>query len=682
MDEARENRPLHGPRCVALVGPYSSGKTTLLESILFVTGATHRKGSITAGNTVGDNSPEARAHSMSVEANVASASYIGDAFTFIDCPGSVEFLQDSFSALVGVDAAVVVCEPDPAKIESLAPLLHHLNDNGIPYLIFINKIDRAESRLRAVSDAVAATSPKPVVLRQIPIRKGREITGFVDLASERAYVYRDSAPSEIIDIPADLSEREAEDRYAMLETLADFDDHLMEELLEDENPPAEEVFADLAKDLEEGLIVPVLFGSAEQDHGIRRLLKALRHEVPGFERTRERLGLALIDGDPLGVVLKNYHTARGGKLSVVRVLRGRIDDGQTLGEDRISGVYRLGAGNPEKLGSAGEGDVVALGRMEGAGVGDTLRPPGTTGDGVPKAPILKPVYGLALNTANRNDEVKLTGVIAKLIDEDPSYRLEQDSELNQMVLWGQGDIHIRVALEKCKSKYGLEIEGHASAIPYKEAIRKPASQRGRHKKQTGGHGQFGDVVLEIAPVPRGTGFVFEDKIVGGVVPRQFISSVEAGVKDYLSRGPLGFPVVDIAVKLVDGSHHSVDSSDAAFRAAGRLAMSEALPNCDPVVLEPIWAVRFYIPSAYTSKVNALISGRRGQILGFDAREGWPGWDAVDAQIPQAEMQDIIVELRSLTHGTGTFDWRFDHLSELTGRLAERVAEQRLEQATS
>ena len=285
---------------------------------------------------------------------------------------------------------------------------------------------------------------------------------------------------------------------------------------------------------------------------------------------------------------------------------------------------------------------------------------------------LEPVYALAIETTDRKDEVKLTAAIHKIQEEDPSLHFRQNAELQEMSLAGQGEIHLKVAAEKLASKFGLKITTHQPKIPYKETIRKPGRQHGRHKRQSGGHGQFGDVHIEIKPLPRGTGFVFEDLIKGGVVPRQFIPSVEKGVVDFLKQGPLGFPVVDVGVALVDGSYHTVDSSDAAFQTAGRIAMTEGMPNCAPVLLEPIMRVKIHIPNDATSKVNQVVSGRRGQLMGYDARPGWKGWDTVDAQMPLAELHSIIIDLRSLTQGVGTFEMEFDHLAELTGKLADHV----------
>ncbi len=667
-------RPV-GPRCIALVGPYLSGKTTLLEAILARTGTINRQGKVSEGNTVGDASPEARSHSMSVELNVATIDYHGEHYTFIDCPGSIEFMQEQLAALPAVDAAVVVCEPDDKKVPALQLILKQLDELGIPQILFLNKVDKTETRVRDILDILQPASEKPLVLRQIPIWENSIVTGFVDLALDRAFVYREHAESEVIDLPDGLLDRKGEARYSMLEHLADYDDELMEALLEDIEPPQDQVFDDLAQELAQGQICPVLLGSAENGNGIRRLLKAIRHEVPTVAATAERLGVD--SGENVAQILKTYHTAHGGKLSLARVLSGEITDGTILhgseGQDeRVSGVFTLLGQEPSKANKAVAGDTVALGRMESIHTGETLS--SIKGDVTQVAPLqsLSPVYGLAVAAQERKDEVKLTGAINKIIEEDPSIAMDHSQETNEMVLWGQGEMHLRVALERLQGKYGIAASTRRRKIPYQETIRKSVSQRGRHKKQSGGHGQFGDVVVEIKPLPRGSGFDFSQSITGGVVPKQYIPAVENGIKEFLAEGPLGFPVVDLAAKLVDGSYHTVDSSEQAFKTAGRIAMSEGLPNCAPVLLEPVLSISFYVPSEATARINAIISGRRGQILGFDARPGWKGWDVVNAHLPESEVQDIIVEVRSASAGVGTFTYQFDHLSELTGKLAEQV----------
>jgi len=264
--------------------------------------------------------------------------------------------------------------------------------------------------------------------------------------------------------------------------------------------------------------------------------------------------------------------------------------------------------------------------------------------------------------------------MAKLTEEDPALSFTHNHDTGEIVLWGQGDIHLQLAMDRLRSKYNLPVRSRAPAVAYRETIRKPISQHARFKRQTGGHGQFADVQVEIKPLPRGTGFAYDEKVVGGVVPRQFIPAVEVGVKEYLVQGPLGFPVVDVAVTLISGQFHAVDSSEQAFKTAGRMAMTEGMPKCEPVLLEPILQVTIAAPTEFTPKVQRLITGRRGQILGFDGRPGWDGWDEVKALMPEAEVHDLIVELRSLTLGLGFFTSNFDHLAELTGRLADRAIE--------
>lgn len=662
------------PRCIALVGPYSSGKTTLLEAILARTGAINRQGSTAEKNMVGDASQEARGHGMSVELNVAEIEFLGDRYTFIDCPGSIEFQYDCTAAVTACDAAVVVCEPDDKKLPALQLILKQLEDRGIPHFLFLNKIDKAEGKVRDILPLMQPASRKPLVLRQVPIWENNIVTGFVDLALERAFVYREHQPSEVIEPPSELTERRAEARYSMLEQLADYDDELMEQLLEDIEPPRDKVFEDLARELREGQICPVLLGSAEHGNGILRLLKALRHEAPGVERTAERLGVA--DAPSCAWVMKTFHTTHGGKLSLARVFSGTFEDSATIhcGEksDRISGVFSLMGQEPSKRAKAVAGDTVAFGRLDNIRTGDTLALEKGTDLHIETPAVPSPVYGLAIAVKERKDEVKMTAAVGKIIEEDPSISLAQKQDLGEMVLWGQGEMQLRVAQERLRNKYGIDAESRPRQVPYKETIRKSVEIRGRHKKQSGGHGQFGDVMVQISPLARGTGFEFSDTITGGVVPKQYIPAVEAGIRDYLSRGPLGFEVVDVAVCLTDGSYHSVDSNDMAFRTAGQIAMREGMPQCSPVLLEPVMAVEIAVPSDATAKVNQIISGRRGQILGFDARPEWDGWDLVQAHIPEAEMHDLIIDLRSATAGVGTFSARFDHLNELTGKIADQI----------
>ncbi|PKU24007.1 elongation factor G [Telmatospirillum siberiense] len=661
------------PRVAALVGPYASGKTTLLESLLLASGSIQRKGSVSEGTSVGDASPEARQRLMSTEVNIATANYLDDRWTFLDCPGSIEFQQDTYNALAIADAAIVVVEPEPTRAVMVAPLLKFLDENAIPHVIFINKVESSQARLRETLDSLQTLSDLPLLMREVPLKNGDAITGYVDLVSERAFEYRDGRPSELVQLPETALSEEKSARQDMLEHLADFDDHLLEELLSDLTPPTTEVYENVSRTLASDLIVPVFFGSANSDHGIRRLLKCLRHDVPSPAETSARRGWKP-QGGAVARVFKTVHATHTGKLSYARVWRGEFTEGALVNGTRPAGLYSPQGATLTKLTKAGVGEIVALARLEAVKTGEVLGLPDPDVHSWPTP--LPRLFPSAVRAEKKQDEVKLTAALAKLVEEDPSLSIDQSQATGELVLWGQGEIHLQVALDKLKNRFNLAVTGHRPQVPYKETIRKGVSEHGRHKRQSGGHGQFGDIYIDIAPQPRGAGFQFAETVVGGVVPRQYIPSVAEGVEDYLKRGPLGFPVVDVKVTLTSGSYHSVDSSDMAFKTAARIAMTEGMPKCEPVVLEPILAVEIAVPADYTSKAQRIISGRRGQILGYEAKDGWKGWDVVSAFLPQAEMADLIVELRSLTMGVGTFAWKFDHLQEMAGRGADKVVEER------
>ena len=584
-------------------------------------------------------------------------------------PGSIGFAADGARALAIADVAIVVVDPDPARAPLAAPALRALDELGIPHLIFVNRIDQAHGRIRDLLSALEPMSVSPLIARQIPIWDGEKVSGFVDLALERAFKYRAGQSSERIEIPSELQEREIEARTHMLEQLADHDDELLEQLLMDETPTPQKIFQDLARETGESLGVAVLFGSASSSWGVRRLLKALRHEAPTAAATAKRLEVT----DPALYVFKILHGSIG-RLALSRALGGSIREGSDLKTDgehaRVGSLFKVQGEKTQKVGEASDGDIVAVAKIDNVNAGQWLG----AGKLPPPIDIEFPARNcaVAIEPADRKDDVKLSGALHRLTEEDGGLIVEHDEANHEIRLRGVNEEHLNTVLARLKRRYGVEVKSHPPAVGYRESIRKPVKQHGRHKKQSGGHGQFGDVIIEIRPLSRGEGFVFEEKIHGGSVPKQWIPAVEEGVREAMVKGPLGFQVVDCAVTLVDGSYHSVDSSELAFRLAGRIAMQEALAAANPHLLEPMHKLAVVCPSSATSRITSAVAGRRGQMLGLGPRDGWTGWDRIEALIPEAELSGLEAELRSQSQGLATYEAEFDHLAELNGPLAEKV----------
>lgn len=462
----------------------------------------------------------------------------------------------------------------------------------------------------------------------------------------------------------------------MLEQLADHDDELLEQLLMDEIPPPQRICQDLARETSDNLGVSVMFGCGTSTWGVRRLLKALRHETPSPSCAARRLGVS----DPALHVFKVQHAGALGRLALSRVLGGSItessdmksEDGKSL---RLGALFRVQGERTQKIHDSAEGAVVAVAKMDSVKAGQWLG----TGAMPPPLEIDLPARNcsIAIEPADRKDDVRLSGALQRLLEEDASLLIDHDEASHEMRLKGVNDEHLATVLARLKRRYGVEVRSKPPTIGYRESIRRSVTQKGRHKKQSGGHGQFGDVVIEVAPLPRGAGFRFEEKITGGAVPKQWIPAVVQGVQDAMAKGPLGFPVVDVAVTLVDGSYHSVDSSEIAFRMAGRIAMQEALAAASSHLLEPVHRLTALCPSNSASRISSAIASRRGQLLGMGPREGWAGWDRIEALIPEAELRGFEAELRSLSQGLASYEAEFDHLAELNGGLADKVVQMKM-----
>ena len=638
-------------RTVALIGPYGTGKSTLFEAMLAAAGHPLKRG-LERGGT---------------DLHVAGCVFMHEPWTLIDCPGSLEFSHATHAALAVADMAVLVCEADATRAPTTAALLHALDGSGTPYLVFVNRIDALDGQVGDTLTALQAHTRRPLVLRQVPIREAGSVTGYVDVVSERAYRYRRGAPSFVVGLPSDMRAVEQAAKTGLMEVLADHDDALLTQLIEDITPSTADIYDRLRQDQADGNVAGVLLGAADRAWGIQRLWKALRHDTPSADDTARRHGVAA-EGPPLAQVFRTLNAGHSGRLSWARIWRGPLKDGATIDGVRVGGIWRAPGGEQTKAAEAATGDIVALGRLEGVPTGAVLGEAGGARLTFPPPP--EPVFWLAIATTDHKDDVRLSTAMKKLAEEDPSLHIHLDPATGETVLGGQGEIHLRGVIERIAGAYGVRVQSHPPKVAYRETIRQPVHQHARLKRQTGGHGQFADVTLDIAPRERGAGFRFVDRIVGGAVPRNYIPAVGEAAEEALHKGLFGFPVVDVEVTLVDGGFHTVDSSDMAFRTATRMAIAEALPKADAVLLEPIHHVTVSVPADHTAAAQRMLTGRRGQILGYTDRAGWPGWNDVAALVPQAELLDMIVDLRSLTMGLGTYTHRFDHLAEAHGAAAQ------------
>lgn len=669
-------------RNIAFVGPHHAGKTTLVEAVLAQGGAIGRRGSIADGTTVTDHEPEDVSHVQSTTVGFAHCTSGQIDVTILDAPGFIDFFEETKLALCGADGAVVVVEADPARIVQTKTLVDFLESRTMPHCFVINKLDRPGADFEGTLAALQSLYGRHVVAEQWPIltrsaatEKNSGFTGYVDLADMKAYTYDGEQEREGA-VPGDILERVRAAHGELLEAMADFDDHLMEELLEGVEPPPDEVERDLCSECSHDQIVPVLVAAGATAAGVSALMRALERwfpspaDVPVLDAEGRP-----IPADPAGAVIahviKTVIHPQSGKLSIVRVLSGTLKSDATLtdisqGDEKVrsGGLYRLQGKKQEAIPEAGPGAIVAIARLEPVKTGDVLS---SNGHKVllPRVALAEPCFAIAVKPKDRIDEAKIFQMLARIVDEDPTLRLTRAEITGELLLLGSGEQHVAIAVERLARKYKVEIETAAPQIPYQETITAGTEIHSRYKHQTGGHGQFGEVWLRFEPRERGSGVIFDTQIVGGVVPRQFIPAVEKGVREALVHGPSGYPVTDVHVTLFDGAYHDVDSSEQSFKTAAGMGVREALPKCHPVVLEPISRVTVTVPTQYTSTVIAQLTGKRGQILGMNPAEQ-TGFDVVEADVPQVELARYITELRTGTQGLGTFGARHERYDPVQG----------------
>ncbi|MBK5924811.1 elongation factor G [Rhodovulum sulfidophilum] len=638
-------------RCFTILGPTQSGKSTLLKALGELEGRP-----VTAAFTDA--------------LTVSQFSYLGEPWAGFDIAGGPDYLGHAGEALAASDAAILCVPPDPDTAVLAAPYLRLIEQSGVPCFIFINKMDQDEARIRDIVGALQAYANHHIVLRQVPMRDADgHVTGSVDLVSERAFQYREGQSSKLIEIPAAIQDREQEARGELLEHLADFDDGLMEQLIEDRAPVSEEVYAILAEAHRDNAIMAAYLGAASHGNGLSRLMKALRHEAPG----REAIGLRLGIEAPLALGVASDTRKHVGKSTLIRALGQGIRHGEALAGaalGTLTGIDGKAVAEPLAPGAlavAVKSDHLDPGMAYGAEASLPL-PRWTRGR--------PPTYPRLLLPAKERDDARLSAALGRMAAADPGMETSQDGETGHAAVHLQGPIHLRRVLAKLAEDFGIEaVEQPVSGI-YRETVTGPVETHYRHRKQSGGAGQFADVVLTIRPQGRGAGFAFDETVKGGTVPRNYIPAVEAGAREAMERGPLGFPVVDVAVTLLDGKTHAVDSSDHAFRTAARAGIREAMERAGTVVLQPIERVEIHVPTIHSGSLVALVSSLKGQVLGFEAHGRARGWDVFQALLPAAAREELFQALGGLSHGTAWFESHFDHYEELHGKDAERIREAR------
>jgi elongation factor G len=671
-------------RNVALVGHNGAGKTTLAEALLFASGAIPRAGKIDDGSTVGDFEPEEIKRHMSISLSIAPF-VVGDVkINLIDTPGYADFFGEVRAAASVVDLVVVVVsavDGVEAQTEAAWDLAAEL---GLPRLVFINKLDRERASFDRTLAGLQERFGAGIAPLELPVGEEAEFHGIADLLTDTALLYEGGAPRQA-PIPDDLADVEHQVREQLVEGIVVGDDALMERYLEGDIPSTDELEATLASGVAQGLVFPVVCGSAATGVGIDRLATLLAEIAPAPDArppVTVRAGDTELEvtcdpsGQPLARVFKTISDPYVGKISLLRVLSGTIRPDSVLAnprshtEAKLHVLQLLRGKESEPMSEAQAGDLVAVPKLSDTATGDTLAPKGTpvTVPGPEPEPV---ALAVAIRPRSKGDEDKLMTGLHRLQDEDPALIVERVDETHQTILRGTGETHLAVAAERLHRKFGVDVETEDVRIPYRETISKSAEAEGRYKKQTGGHGQFGVASLRIEALERGEGFHFVDQVVGGAIPRQYIPAVEKGVLEAMALGGIfGYPVVDVQATCYDGKFHAVDSSEMSFKMAGSLAFREAMAKAAPVLLEPISRLEVTVPASMQGEILGDLNSRRGRVQGTDTAEG--GRQVITALVPTSEIQRYAVDLRSLTGGRGRFRSEHDHYDVMPANLAERM----------
>jgi len=641
-------------RCFTVLGPSQTGKSTIVEKLGSLEGAPRKS-----------ISPYGL--------NLTEFSFGNEAWCALDAPGGGEALVHAQHALLASDACILCVSPAPDEAVLAAPYLKVIEASGTPCILFVNRMDEPRGRLRDVIATLQDYASHTLLLRQVPIREDDRIVGSCDLISERAWRYREGQPSALIAIPESAAERESEARTELLEHLSEFDDWLLEELIEDREPPSDALYAISSRVLKENRIIPVLIGAASHGNGMMRLMKALRHEAPPVEALRERLARAgtVDEGKLAAVSFHAYHRQNVGKTVLVRAFGEGLKQGASLGGASLGAVQDPANGRSNSAATPAPGDVFATVKSDHLAVPSLLTSDAAAGPPEwtePPTPMLERI----LVPGSERDENKLSETLAKLSEADRGLKVMQEEGTGAQLVCAQGPVHLRDLCRTLSDVFHIAVTDRTPSPIYRETISKPAEVHYRHRKQTGGAGQFADVKLSIHPNERGHGFSFGETVKGGVVPRNYIPAVEAGAREAMDKGPLGFQVIDVGVTLTDGQHHTVDSSEYAFRTAAKMGVRQALSEGSAVLMQPVFRSEIHIPSVYSGSLVQIVSALKGQVLGFDRDETAKGWDIFRALVPGGALDELARALRSATQGIGYFSKTFDHFEELYGKEADAI----------
>ena len=676
-------------RNIALIGHGGAGKTSLAEAMLYKSGTIKRFGKVEEGNTAMDFEPEELKRRSSISSGFHQLSWKNHTVNLIDTPGDQNFFSDTKSSMQAADGAVVVIDAvDGVKVQTELAWEFAKTFNQ-PCVIFINKLDRERADFnRAFEDAKVSFEPKPIIL-QLPIGAETEFKGVVDLIRNKAYVYGADGNPKKEDIPAEMQELVESEREALIENIAEADDALIERYLEGEELSDEELNAALRSGTLSNTFVPVVCGSATQNIGIDLLMDFVTTSMPSPVDRGARTGVDYSTGDEIerapdenapfsAFVVKTVADAYAGRLSIFRVVSGKLGSDGTFfnpnkdTKERFTQLLTIAGKEQKTATEAGPGSIVAVAKLKETRTGDTL----CDDAGKIKYTCSEPLPSLisfALTAKSKGEEDKIFISLTKLLEEDPSVKLDRVAETKEILLSGLGQIHVETILDKLKRKFSVEAQLNTPKVPYRETIKGKTRVQGKHKKQTGGHGQFGDCWIQIEPLPRGKGFEFVDAIVGGAIPKTYIPAVEKGIVEASQKGVLAdFPAVDFKVTLDDGSYHQVDSSEMAFKIAGSLAFKKAVEGANPTLLEPIMKVTITTPEDYMGDIMGDLNGRRGRVLGMDnAGKN----QVINAQVPMAEFLSYASDLRSMTGGRGMFTMEFSHYDEVPAQIAEKIIEE-------